>query len=94
MCGTATVEFSCGHEEVRADAGGLCAIAHTNKTNLHIPTLRNRLFCWSRYPQGIQKDEGLCKECLYRLKNYGTTDPAISMVHLTQAARHIEARID
>lgn len=95
MCGTTTIDFSCGHELTVARADSLCAIAYSFEQDvpMRVSTVdvRVRLFCW-QHPQGFVKDEGLCGPCRFRKEKYGTTDTAVSIQMLREAGDDIRSR--
>lgn len=95
MCGTTTIDFSCGHEETVALANSLCAIAYSfdDDVPMRVSTvdLKVRLFCWAE-PQGMKQDEGLCGACRFRKEKYNTIDPSVSIAQLREAGDDIRSR--
>ncbi|KAJ4396462.1 hypothetical protein N0V93_000681 [Gnomoniopsis smithogilvyi] len=103
MCGTTTIEFTCGHEDVHARSDSFCAIAYAQlfaaqqgkpvvPIRVAIPNKRIRLSCWAPEPQGFVYVDEICPQCQFRQEKYETSSATVSMLRLSEAAQEIRAR--
>lgn len=102
MCGTTTLEFTCGHEAVYARSDSFCPIAYAHlfaalegkpivPIRVAIPNKRIRLPCWEMAQGWVNAGE-TCTQCRFRQEKYKTTSTTVSMLCLSEAARDIRAR--